>query len=63
MRDQHYQATVVDSVPLAPYRLALRDAKDALDVAELIRTFQRLDPADRAHILTLSHRLADWHHH
>jgi len=62
MRDPQSHANIVESVPLAPYRMALRDAKEALDVAELIRAFERLDPADRAHVLRMTRRLADWHH-
>ncbi len=49
------------SIPLAPYRDACHEARDALEVAELIRAFRKLDPADRAHILKLSRRLVEWH--
>jgi len=51
----------LDSIPLAPYRDACHEARDALEVAELIRSFPKLDPADRAHILKLSRRLVEWH--
>jgi hypothetical protein len=47
--------------PLTAYRSALHEAQDALEVAELVRAFQKLDPADRDHILTLSRRLVAWH--
>jgi len=54
-------ANAFESVPLIPYRDACREARDALEVAELVRTFRKLDPADRAHILKLTRRLDHWH--
>jgi len=62
MKNALHQIASPVSLPLPPDRPALRKVREARELAELVRVFQRLDPADRAHILKLSSQLADWHH-
>ena len=62
MTDARHDEDATGTFPTIPNRTSLRHAREALELAELVRIFRRLDPADRTHILKLSSQLAEWHH-
>ena len=61
IREPRKPTEAFELIPLVPYRSACREARDALELAELVGAYRRLAPADRAHILKMSKRLAEWH--